>query len=68
MQDREQMIKYCYRLLLGRWPSEEEWANCPYENIDDLRDSMLQSEEFYAKHQNIFKQIMASLIIKELTD
>lgn len=64
MQDREQMIKYCYRLLLDRWPSEEEWANCPYENINDLRDSMLSSDEFYHRHKSLFEKV----IVRKLSD
>lgn len=64
MYNREEMIKYCYRLLLDRWPSKEEWVNCPYENLDDLKESMLNSDEFYDKHQDIFRKV----IVKKLID
>lgn len=63
MQNRDEMIKYCYRLLLDRWPSEAEWSNCPYENIDELRDSILMSNEFYDKHRELFE----SVIIRKLS-
>ncbi len=60
MNERELMIKYCYRILLDRWPSEEEWRDCPFENIEDLRDSMLASDEFYDKRKKILNKIIAN--------
>lgn len=59
MNEREMMIRYCYRLLLNRWPSEEEWINCPYQTIEELVDSMLLSDEFYNSKNKIINKIIA---------
>ena len=62
MNDRNSMIRMTYRLLLDRWPSDEEVINCPYETIDELRKSILLSDEFFHKHNDIVKHLILSYL------